>query len=137
MATATPVTPASCPKRSPWGPVQNSEQLLPGLFVVDTSSHGGIWLSPSHVKRAKAVMSAIAPEWTPFTDSWSWLEEDCDWVVAALSFPTGFSVKAVAYAMRAVAGQDYYRADPVKLAAFWQSFAGLAVVARANDLTPQ
>lgn len=124
-----------CPKESPWGAVDNPPtELLPGMFSVSTPGHGGIWLAPDLAKVAEAVMGSIMPDWRPFTRSWSWLEEDCDWVVAALTFPGGFRPDAVAYAMRAVSQSGYLSADPELLAAFWLAPAGLAVIARANDL---
>ena len=35
----------SKPRRSPWGAIQHSDTLCPGVFMVSTASHGGIMVS--------------------------------------------------------------------------------------------
>jgi hypothetical protein len=34
---------------SPWGRVKSTKELAPGIVLVGTVSHGGIWLSPERV----------------------------------------------------------------------------------------
>ena len=36
----------SCPESSPWGRIDYSETLLPGVFLVSTPSHGGVMVAP-------------------------------------------------------------------------------------------
>ena len=44
------------PEFSPWGEIQHSETLCPGVFMVDTASHGGTMVS----KDMAAVLSTAA-----------------------------------------------------------------------------
>jgi hypothetical protein len=44
------------PESSPWGEVQHCETLCPGVFMVDTASHGGIMVS----KDVSAMLSPAA-----------------------------------------------------------------------------
>ena len=32
-------------KWTPWGSVQNAEELAPGIISYSTASHGGIWIT--------------------------------------------------------------------------------------------
>lgn len=74
------------PKHTPWGHADGIIILADGIASVSTSSHGGIWLSD---ERWKTLLEKF-----PMFQSWAgegWLEEDCDWCVAALAFPEHFS----------------------------------------------
>ncbi len=52
-------TPSLRPETSPWGNVEQAEQILPGIWSVATSSHGGLMLSEA---RQKAMPLALALE---------------------------------------------------------------------------
>lgn len=65
----------STPKHSPWGHVDGSTILAPGIVSVSTASHGGIHLDRTHV----ATMRRLFPD-CPRLNS-PWFEEDCDWSV--------------------------------------------------------
>lgn len=74
------------PKHTPWGHADHITILADGIASVSTSSHGGIWLSEERWAQLTAKF--------PMVQSWAgegWLEEDCDWCVAALAFPEFFS----------------------------------------------
>jgi hypothetical protein len=92
------------PVETPWGPAQQSTEIAPGIVSYSTSSHGGIWLSPERV----AEMPKPLREFVPFGGKQSgpgmWLEEDCDWSVAALSFPQFFRPEDIAAAHATLKG---------------------------------
>ena len=79
---APPVQPTP-PKSSPWGLIDQSHQIAPGIWRVYTASHGGFWLSPD---RQDAIPVGIEP----FTGDRAWWEEDSDWAYVALTFPVEF-----------------------------------------------
>jgi hypothetical protein len=60
---------------TPWGEVQTSEILAPGIVEVTTASHGGIWLSP---ERNAEVPNAVKRETFCENGLYGWYEEDCD-----------------------------------------------------------
>src|SRR5271165_6274308 len=69
------------PTNSPWGKVDHTEELAPGIWSVSTPGHGGLKLStqrngmmPPYMKRAGG-----------------WYEEDCEWSLVALVFPEVFT----------------------------------------------
>lgn len=70
-------------KYSPWGPIQFSRTLAPGITRVTTASHGGVHLSPDRV----ATLQSLFPFFRPWTGEWAWLEEDCDALIAYITFP--------------------------------------------------
>ena len=61
-----------CPPRagdhSPWGVIENSEQLCPGVVHVITPSHGGIWLSRERYAEMPPDQRSVD----------RWYEEDCE-----------------------------------------------------------
>jgi len=58
---------------SPWGAVQGSTELAPGIVSYHTAGHGGIWLSS---ERQQAL------NWSNnWLKSAEWWEEDCDWAI--------------------------------------------------------
>ena len=61
-------------KSSPWGIVQDEEVIAPGIILVTTPSHGGIWVSPELLGRVQVAMRDYAADWS---GSPSWYEEDC------------------------------------------------------------
>jgi hypothetical protein len=69
--------------QSPWGPVQDQEQLADGIVQVHTAGHGGIWLSPER--------QAALPDWARCVSSGycakpTWWEEDCEAAVPMYVF---------------------------------------------------
>jgi hypothetical protein len=56
---------------TPWGGAQHASEILPGMGVVSTASHGGIRLS--------AERNAQVPDYMR-RDS-GWYEEDCEWSI--------------------------------------------------------
>ena len=64
----------SPPKNSPWGEVQHSETLCPGVFMIDTASHGGIMVS----KDMTAILSPAARKEGMREGGYLCFEEDCD-----------------------------------------------------------
>lgn len=73
-APAEPVTGAP----TPWGAAQHTSTLAPGIVVVSTSSHGGIWLSPERQGRI--------PEGVQPINGRAWYEEDCEWALVFAVF---------------------------------------------------
>src|SRR6188474_2635454 len=72
------------PTHSPWGAVDHATEFAPGIWHVETASHGGIYLS--------AERRAAFPDnlWGAgaFEDQRrsGWFEEDCDWCLVYLAF---------------------------------------------------
>lgn len=64
----------SPPKNSPWGEVDWNETLCPGVFMVSTSSHGGIMVS----KDMTAILSPAAVKCGLRANGYLCFEEDCD-----------------------------------------------------------
>jgi hypothetical protein len=68
---------------SPWGKIDDAKELAPGIVLVSSPSHGGIWLSRERV--------AALPAWAHLVDSrfgakpvyW---EEDVEMAVPILAF---------------------------------------------------
>lgn len=54
--------------RTPWGPSQTEETIVPGVIVVDTAGHGGVKLD--RVRNAKVPKSCRTRG--------GWYEEDCE-----------------------------------------------------------
>lgn len=73
---------------TPWGSADNVTYLAPGIASVSTPGHGGIKLSPARNKE-------VDPIWR---NSNGWLEEDCEWSIAAITHPDGFSEEHQRYA---------------------------------------
>lgn len=67
---------------TPWGPVQTVEPVVPGVVNISTAGHGGYWCSPARWEELLRLFPDINPWAGP-----GWLEEDCDWAFAALTWP--------------------------------------------------
>lgn len=74
--------------RTPWGTADNVSYLAPGIASVSTPGHGGVKLSPARNKE-------VDPIWR---NSNGWLEEDCEWSIAAITHPEAFSEEHRKYA---------------------------------------
>ena len=73
------------PTHTPWGTPDRAIELAPGILLIDTPSHGGIWLSPER--------NALIPAWIKALTFASgqgrngWYEEDCDIAIPLAAFP--------------------------------------------------
>lgn len=65
-------------KTTPWGNPTWTEEILEGIFVVSTSSHGGICISK---EVAKDKLSIPARECAILHEDFYCFEEDCDWAI--------------------------------------------------------
>ena len=72
------------PQGSPWGRIDHATELAPGIWGVETASHGGLCLSSSRL--------AAMPETMRETNCspGRWFEEDCDWALVCAIFPDAF-----------------------------------------------
>ena len=80
---------------TPWGPSQEQRTIAPGLVSVSTASHGGYHVSEDRWQEIERIFPAFK--------SWAgrgWLEEDCDWAIAALVWPDQFDAQAIFNALR-------------------------------------
>lgn len=107
---------------SPWGHVTSHGQIAPGIVFVNTSNHGGLWLSPARVQQFRMRL----PEFRPHV-GYPWLEEDCDASAAALVWPECYGPEVIRNAVRM-----YISADWLTNAKCVQAF--LAVTAEGRSL---
>lgn len=70
-------------KSSPWGKIQSSEEMAPGIWWVSTAGHGGIKLS-AELNR-KVLRSGRSQG--------GFYEEDCEVSIVILTFPEHFDEK--------------------------------------------
>jgi hypothetical protein len=70
---------------TPWGPVQQFEELAPGIVQVSTAGHGGIWVSAERLEKMPVKRTAFSQG--------GWFEEDVDWALVAIAFPEAFERK--------------------------------------------
>lgn len=114
---------------TPWGPSQQVEVIADGITAVSTAGHGGYKLAPYRWARVKALFpnqQTYAPD--------GWLEEDCDWALAALAWPELFSDRDVYYAVQTFkADGDYYA--PTR--AWLQTLEGAPLLERAARYVPE
>ena len=71
------------PTSSPWGEVEDGEQLAVGIWRVSTPSHGGIWLSEDRLRQLDEILGGCYPT---FCGDARWFEEDCDWCIPVIAF---------------------------------------------------
>lgn len=86
-------------KSSPWGKIQDEEQIAEGIVYVSTASHGGIWVSPELIDRVQQTMRDYAAYWS---GSENWFEEDCAAQCVVVSFPEHFPAEQVERAWETV-----------------------------------
>jgi len=65
------------PDFSPWGEIQYSDTLIPGMELVTTASHGGIQVTPE----AAMLLSPAARNCGFRQGGYLWFEEDCQELV--------------------------------------------------------
>lgn len=64
------------PTISPWGKIQQADQIAPGIWSVICSDHGGILLSDLRQAAMPEALKLDEPVY----------EEDCDWALVVLGF---------------------------------------------------
>ena len=82
---------------SPWGVVQESETIAPGIVSVSTASHGGIHLD----RERQAALKRRFPGFSTYAGG-PWYEEDEDVAVVALAFPHKFTAPMLRGAVHTV-----------------------------------
>lgn len=82
---------------TPWGPSQQQETKAPGIISVSTAGHGGYRLSPERMMEIERRF----PTFIPFAGA-CWLEEDCDWAFAAVTWPDLWEARQVYYAVKSI-----------------------------------
>lgn len=97
---------------SPWGAVQQQSDIAPGIISVSTAGHGGFWVSPERWAR----IMALFPEFRPYCGQTQWLEEDCEWALAALAFHAEFQPQDIYHAIQTARG-DWYRGARIEIPA--------------------
>jgi hypothetical protein len=103
---ALPPITSRCPSQTPWGPVQQREQIAPGIWSVSTAGHGGIWIAPE--------LRPLAPDWLLAGTGYSgegWFEEDCDWALACAAFPSMFPARDCYFALKTLESPSDYLAE--------------------------
>jgi len=72
---------------TPWGPAESVQDIGAGILHVTTASHGGYFVP-------RELNALIPLAWRTHTfvarGMIGWYEEDCDWCLVALAFPTTF-----------------------------------------------
>lgn len=113
-------------RNTPWGPADHEESSVDGIVRVQTPSHGGLWLNAARWRELRAAF----PTWKGYAPE-QWLEEDCDWALAALVFPSDFTARDCFYAVQAVrGGSEGYFAEPL---AWLESAMGASVRSKAAE----
>ena len=89
------------PTTSPWGQVDQCEEILPGMWAVSTPSHGGIKLSPERAAKVPRYFKT-------WLGGFTWYEEDCDWAIPYLIFEDELKEHGDAHAKRTIE-KNYHR----------------------------
>lgn len=71
--------------RTPWGAVQTQRTLAEGIIQVSTAGHGGFVVSDSRLKAMPAKYKVNV------YGRGRYFEEDCEWALVVLAFPSEFS----------------------------------------------
>jgi len=99
-----PIKKTETPTETPWGPSQFQRAYGEGITQHVTAGHGGFFVSDER----RAEMPESCRNFAPFAGA-GWYEEDCDWAVVAVAFPSEFQPQTVATARRMlVAHADYF-----------------------------
>lgn len=70
---------------TPWGTPEIQSTIGPGIILVSTARHGGLYLDENRW----AELVKTLPEFRSFAGDY-WLEEDCDFTVAVILWPDLF-----------------------------------------------
>ncbi len=71
---------------TPWGPAQQQKTIAKGLVSVSTAGYGGYHVSEERWQEIEGMF----PGFRSWTGQY-WLEEDCDWAMAPLTWPALFN----------------------------------------------
>lgn len=71
---------------SPWGTIERTVTLAPGIVHCTTASHGGFWLSAGRYEQVSPEGRAYAAKWAPAP----WFEQDVCWAFVCMTFPEAF-----------------------------------------------
>ena len=75
-------------KYTPWGKPQHIHSPIDGIWVIETASHGGFYLSDRRVRELDERLRILGPHpryWT-FAGNPQWWEEDDDYAVPVVAF---------------------------------------------------
>lgn len=92
------------PTSTPWGRANHTDEIAPGIWLIRTPDHGGIWLS---AERLAAMPESLR------VSTWAglpWFEEDCDAARVAVAFPRDFDRSAAAVRFLREAQPNVYAA---------------------------
>ena len=92
---STPIAEFLAPRHTPWGQSQEQKHIAPGLIWVSTASHGGYYVSDTRWREIETMF----PTFSSYAGH-QWLEEDEDWAVAVLVWPSLFSAQEIYNALR-------------------------------------
>lgn len=96
------------PKRTPWGATQYASKWLPGVYMVGTAGHGGLYIKSKAIKDLiPDYMKAVSTGGTG-----TWYEEDCAWAAAIVPLLCGMKNVVL------LDGTDLY-ADAMKALRTW------------------
>lgn len=84
------------PRYTPWGDSDEEIKIADGLWSVSTPGHGGIWMSAERRAEYRSIFNDI---WDAVPDG-PWLEEDEEWLYAALAWPQEMRPMSVWFAAR-------------------------------------
>ena len=76
---------------SPWGVIDNSYTVAPGITSVSTPSHGGLLLS----QERQAAMPDAMKQGLFYQERW--YEEDCEWAKVFVTFADEIKAYALAH----------------------------------------
>lgn len=99
---ATTFAPMPRPIGSIWGAIQSATELAPGIWSVSTASHGGLIISEERFNAMPAALRDI--ETFNQGAGVPVYEEDCDWCIPVLAWPTQFDAAMVLQAKRTFRG---------------------------------
>ena len=68
--------------RSPWGTINDLRELVPGIWIVSTPGHGGLWLSRDRIAQLPHGWETFVGKRVCRNDTARWHEEDCDLTMA-------------------------------------------------------
>ena len=111
---------------TPWGTSQQQKKIADGITSYSTASHGGYQVSAERL----AEMPDCIREFKTYAGT-GWYEEDCDWCLVVLSFPSLFDGRSCHYAIKTLkmSTSDYFKD---LAAAYWKTPQAIAAQDSAN-----